>query len=233
MDDTLAADGKLLPETYSVIFRLAESGVRVSSVTGGCGGLCYQIIRTWPVTAVIDEGGAFYAERSAPKTIQWHYWADEATHRRDQADILASVKALDFELNLARGQGFRYVDVAVDYNQQQSLIHAQVKVIHESLISLGFNVRQSSIHLNIVRGDFDKASMSMKVGLKLFGLAYAFFKQLSVFIVDAPNDECMFEYPLMSIGVANIHKNLSTMARKPAVIMNERSGLGFVEMAET
>lgn len=234
VDDTLTTDGQLLPETYLAICRLAAAGISVIPVTGGCAGWCDQIIRTWPVKAVIGEGGAFYAERSAPQTVSWHFWDDEATHRRDQRAILAAVAELqlDFEPKLATDQPFRYVDVAVDYNQQQSLTPEQVAAVHDAMQAQGFNVRQSSIHLNIWLGDFDKATMSLRVGRELLGLDTEALQKRSIFIGDAPNDESMFRDFPMSVGVANIRKHLPVMTHRPTAIVSQRSGLGFAEMAE-
>ncbi|OEY65428.1 HAD-IIB family hydrolase [Marinobacter sp. X15-166B] len=234
VDDTLTTDGQLLPETYLALCQLAAAGIRIIPVTGGCAGWCDQIIRTWPVTAVIGEGGAFYAERTAPQTIRWHFWDDEATHRRDQQNILAAVAALklDFEPRLATDQPFRFVDVAVDYNQQQALTPAQVASVHEALVAQGFNVRQSSIHLNIWLGDFDKSTMALRVGRELLGLDHPELQRRSVFIGDAPNDESMFRNFPRSIGVANIRKHLAVMTYRPQTIVSQRSGLGFVEMAD-
>lgn len=234
VDDTLTTDGRLLPETYLAMCRLADAGISIIPVTGGCAGWCDQIIRTWPVKAVIGEGGAFYAERTAPQTVSWHYWKDKETHRRDQQAILEAIAALDlgFELKLATDQPFRYVDVAVDYNQQQSLAPEQVAAIHNALLAQGFNARQSSIHINVWLGDFDKSTMSLRVGRELLGLDKPALQQRSVFIGDAPNDESMFRIFPMSIGVANIRKHLSDMTHQPTAIVSQRSGLGFAEMAE-
>ena len=234
VDDTLTTGGQLLPETYLAICRLAAAGIRVIPVTGGCAGWCDQIIRTWPVTAVIGEGGAFYAERTAPQTVQWHYWDNQSSHRQDQASILAAVAALklDFEPKLASDQPFRNVDVAVDYNQQQALSPEQVATIRDALLAQGFNVRQSSIHLNVWLGEFDKSTMALRVGHELFDLDPQALRQRSVFIGDAPNDESMFRHFPLSVGVANIRKHLSVMTHRPAAIASQHSGLGFAEMSE-
>ncbi|WP_416398858.1 HAD-IIB family hydrolase [Allohahella sp. A8] len=234
VDDTLTTGGQLLPETYLALCKLAAAGIRVVPVTGGCAGWCDQIIRTWPVAAVIGEGGAFYAHRTAPQTVRWHYWDNQASHREDQTKILAAVAALelDFKPELASDQAFRYVDVAVDYNQQQALSPEQVKSLHDALVAQGFNVRQSSIHLNVWLGDFDKSTMAIRVGRELFDLELSALQARSVFIGDAPNDESMFRNFPLSIGVVNIRRHLPVMAHKPVAITSERSGLGFAEMAE-
>lgn len=235
VDDTLTTGGQLLPETYLAICRLADAGISVIPVTGGCAGWCDQIIRTWPVKAVIGEGGAFYAERTAPQTVNWHFWEDEAKHRRDQQAILNAVAALDldFQAKLATDQPFRFVDVAVDYNQQESLTPEQVAAIHDPLVAQGFSVRQSSIHINIWLGDFDKSAMSLRVGRELLGLDLEALQKRSIFIGDAPNDESMFRNFPMSVGVANIRKHLPDMSHRPVAIASQPSGLGFAEMAET
>ncbi|WP_108125411.1 HAD-IIB family hydrolase [Saccharospirillum mangrovi] len=234
VDDTLTTAGRLLPETYSAISQLAAAGIRVIPVTGGCAGWCDQIIRTWPVVAVIGEGGAFYASRSGAQTVEWHFWQDAASHRRDQTTILSAIAELDldFDLKLASDQAFRYVDVALDYNQQESLTPEQVATVRDALLAKGFNVRQSSIHLNVWLGDFDKSAMAIRVGQELLGLDVTALQQRAVFIGDAPNDECMFrDFPL-SIGVANIRKHLSAMAHQPTAITEQPSGLGFAELAD-
>ncbi len=234
VDDTLTTGGRLLPETYLAISRLAAEGIKVIPVTGGCAGWCDQIIRTWPVEAVIGEGGAFYAERTDAQTVRWHYWDDESSHRNDQAAILSAVNALklDFDFQLASDQPFRFVDVAIDYNQQQSLTPEQVTTIYEALIKQGFNVRQSSIHLNVWLGDFDKSTMALRVGKEMLGLNEQALQQRSVFIGDAPNDESMFRCFPLSVGVANIRKHLPVMSHRPAAIVTQPSGLGFAEMAD-
>lgn len=234
VDDTLTTDGRLLPETYLAICRLAAAGIQVIPVTGGCAGWCDQIIRTWPVRAVIGEGGAFYIEREAPQVTRWQFWGDRDQHSADQASILAAVSTLDlgFQPQLATDQPFRYVDVAIDYNQQQSLSGDQVQAVHRALSAKGFHVRQSSIHLNVWLGDFDKCTMALRVGKTLLGLDPDELKSRAVFIGDAPNDESMFAFFPLSVGVANIRHHLEHMQARPAVVMNQRSGLGFAEMAE-
>ncbi|TGG93517.1 HAD-IIB family hydrolase [Natronospirillum operosum] len=233
VDDTLTTNGQLLPETYLALCRLAAAGVRVIPVTGGCAGWCDQIIRTWPVRAVIGEGGGFCIERIEPQITQWRYWQDAETHRADQARILAAVDRLQvgFRPALATDQPFRLVDVAVDYNQQQRLSDAQVATLQQALSEQGFNVRRSSIHLNVWLGDFDKRAMALRVGEQLLGLQPEELKERAVFVGDAPNDESMFSFFPNSVGVANIRRHLDAMMHQPTVITRQRCGLGFAELA--
>lgn len=234
VDDTLTTSGRLLPETYQAICNLADKGVAIIPVTGGCAGWCDQIMRTWPVQAVIGEGGALYIARDAQQATRWYYWSNREQHLADQARILAAIKHLDldFEPILAKDQPFRLVDVAIDYNQDQSLSPMQVQTLCEALMQAGFRVKKSSIHVNVWLGDFDKCAMARRVGHSLLNMDDGELKRHSLFIGDAPNDESMFEFFPNSIGVSNIRPHLEQMTFGPSVITTQRCGLGFTEMAD-
>jgi len=233
VDDTLTTAGKLLPETYQSLCDLANAGIDVIPVTGGCAGWCDQIVRTWPVRAVIGEGGAFYLEHSEQQGYRRVYWGEARQHAEDQQRIKNYIAQLnfDFDVRLANDQDFRLVDVAIDYNQDQHLNKEQVYLLVSKLTQAGFNVRQSSIHLNVWIGNFDKRAMSERLGFDLLGLSPEALCHQSVFIGDAPNDESMFNWFPNTVGVANIQKHLDKLQTKPVWITKNISGLGFTEMA--
>lgn len=233
VDDTLTTDGRLLPETYQALWDLADAGIAIIPVTGGCAGWCDQILRTWPVHAVIGEGGAFYAGREAgPKTV-WHYWRSRTEHARDQADILRTVAQLElpFEIRLAGDQSFRHVDVAIDYNQEARLSPSETGKVREALERAGFSVKQSSIHINVWQGDFDKCAMARRYLRLEHQLSEADMQRQAFFIGDAPNDESMFAFFPRNAAVANIAPHLAQMRAHPAAVTDQRSGLGFNELA--
>lgn len=234
VDDTLTTEGRLLPETYSALWALARHGVQIVPVTGGCAGWCDQIARTWPVAGVIGEGGAFYVRRDAMHGLQWQFWRSAAEHQADQQAILNSLDDLpvDFPLVLAKDQPFRRVDVAIDYNQDSRLNAEQVERVCTLLRQQGLGAKRSSIHINVWRGDFNKAVMAQRMLRDVFGLDDAAMQQQVVFIGDAPNDETMFACFPLSVGVANIRPHLSSMAHHPAAITQAASGLGVVELAQ-
>lgn len=234
VDDTLTTDGRLQPETYAALWRLAGAGIAVFPVTGGCAGWCDQIIRTWPVQAVIGEGGAFYMSRGAGGTVSRRYWDNHESHQADQRAIIEAVRSLDFdfEVAFAQDQPFRLVDVAVDYNQDCRLTGDQVSQVKGALIKLGFRVKQSSIHINISQGNFDKCTMTRRMAGELLALSDAELKTQSVFIGDAPNDESMFAFFSQSVGVANIGPHLDQLESRPACVAVNRCGDGFVELAD-
>jgi 3-deoxy-D-manno-octulosonate 8-phosphate phosphatase KdsC-like HAD superfamily phosphatase len=51
-------------------------------------------------------------------------------------------------------------------------------------------------------------------------------------IGDSPNDEPMFGFFPLSVGVANIQSQLHRIKQKPAFVTPSRGGAGFVEMAD-
>lgn len=234
VDDTLTTDGQLLPETYQALWNLANAGLQIIPVTGGCAGWCDQIARTWPVAGVIGEGGGFYIVRDEHNATQWRYWYDLARHRADQQAILdvVSSMAVDFPVALAKDQSFRHVDVAIDYNQDVRLSPDQVNVLCRALMAQGFSVKKSSIHINVWRGDFDKCTMARRFLKEVSQLGEDAMRAQSFFVGDAPNDESMFAFFPNNAAVANIEPHLPQMQAHPAIITRQRSGLGFVELAD-
>jgi hydroxymethylpyrimidine pyrophosphatase-like HAD family hydrolase len=53
-----------------------------------------------------------------------------------------------------------------------------------------------------------------------------------LFAGDSPNDEPMFRFFPLSVGVANIRDAEHLIASKPGFVTSKRSGEGFVELAE-
>lgn len=231
VDDTLTTEGQMLPETYLALWQLAKMGIKVVPVTGGCAGWCDQIIRTWPVYAVIGEGGAYYITRPSGYQLDWQFWHDRAQHQREQQAIMADIQAQDFgfPVQFAGDQPFRFVDVAVDCRQQQNLSEGQIRTVQDWLLAAGYQVRRSSIHLNVWQGSFDKCAMARRMAFEQLGLNDAQVKAQAVFIGDAPNDESMFEFFPNTIGVSNISHHLANMMHHPQCITTEPAGRGFAE----
>ncbi|CFW50794.1 haloacid dehalogenase-like hydrolase [Bordetella pertussis] len=65
-----------------------------------------------------------------------------------------------------------------------------------------------------------------------FGLSIDSALQHTLFIGDSPNDEPMFKFFPISVGVANIQSQLHRIQHRPAFVAAARGGDGFVEMAE-
>lgn len=235
VDDTLTTNGRLLPETYSALWRLYEADIKVIPVTGGCAGWCDQIMRTWPVVAVIGEGGAFYIKNDNSST-SWNFWFSKNQHKLDQSEIFKKINSYDFgfDISYSKDQDFRLADVAIDYNQEAKLNLQEVGVIKNYLTKEGYEAKKSSIHINVVKGNFDKAKMSRRY-LEIEHSIHIEDKgalDKIYFIGDAPNDECMFKMLKNTYGVGNIKKHLENMEHKPARISEREAGLGFADIVE-
>lgn len=235
VDDTLTTEGRLSPQTYTALCQLAEAGVAVVPITGGCAGWCDMILRTWPVAAVVGEGGAFYGVRAAEGSVAWQFWDSAEQHRADQAAILQYLRQLPlaFDVRLAKDQSLRWVDVAIDYRQDARLTDAQADQLCSAFTEAGYQAKRSSIHINIWRGDFNKAAMARRLLRDIFQLDEAAAQRQALFIGDAPNDEPMFAAFPNSVGVANIAPHLPGMAHRPKHLTAAKAGAGFVELANT
>lgn len=84
----------------------------------------------------------------------------------------------------------------------------------------------SSIHVNTWMGVYSKLEMSEFFLSKRFG----YDDPASViFFGDSPNDEPMFAYFPLSVGVASIADYRQLIDHLPAFITKERGGAGFHE----
>lgn len=235
VDDTLTSDGRILPETLAMIYQLEAAQIRVIPITGACAGWCDHLARAWPVSAVIGENGAFFMRRT-DSGFERIDWTPETQMRDDQTDVKAVIETRILPvypgLALAADQSYRLADVAIDIGQDAKLDRSQVVEIIERLHERGINARASSIHINAWRGSFSKYAMAVKLLHELYGLSGAQLQQQVAFVGDSANDESMFEGLSCTFGVANIAKALPYMKHRPAEVLSQPMGAGFVELGE-
>lgn len=235
VDDTLTTDGRLLPETLSALYRLADAGITVVPVTGGCAGWCDQMIRLWPIPAVIGENGAFYFHRDSQGHVALQSWDDPSLRAQRQQTLLTLAQAALCrvpDITLAKDQPYRLADVALDYNQDvQGITSDQLQQVVSTFHQAGAQARVSSIHVNAWFGDYSKQAMSERLLKERFGLDDQRIQQEVAYIGDSANDESMFAYLKHTFGVANIHPWLPRMQAHPREIMTRPGGHGFNELA--
>ena len=235
VDDTLTTQGRLLPETLQAIYSLHEAGIKVIPVTGGCAGWCDQMVRTWPVDAVIGENGAFYFTLDEKKRIcqtSWHSEQEMKEKQKHLLEIATSILHTHPEVKLARDQAFRLADVAIDYNQDITGVSArQVQSIIDIFQQHGANARASSIHVNAWFGNYSKRAMSERLLKQVYGITEAEILSCAAYVGDAPNDEPMFSWLKYTFGVSNINRHLEGMSYHPAHILSQECGRGFAELS--
>ncbi|MCO4784382.1 HAD-IIB family hydrolase [Marinomonas atlantica] len=234
-DDTLTLNGRLPAVTLQALYDLDAAGIHVIPVTGGCAGWSDMMVRVLPIAGVISEGGGLFLQPSK-RSVQYHYFNDEASMRAQQAELLTMIqpRLKRFSaLSLTKDQHFRLTDVAIDYAQDIAPPATQEKeALLADLLNLGLNAKASSIHINVCQKGVDKYAMTERVLTDFFGVSSKEAKKCVLYVGDAPNDESMFAQFPLSVGVANIAPHLNTLTHLPRYIANDAGGAGFAELAE-
>lgn len=230
VDDTLTLNGKIPVETFAALDALQQAGITVVPVTGACGGWCDCIVRTWPVSTIIGENGAFIMSL-IDDSLNCQYIDDQEERAQNAVklqSVIAQVKQRVPGAQLARDCSFRLTDIAFDIGQDQKLAPEEQARIMDICQHAGVNARASSIHINIWQGEYTKATTAALL-LKQWGLS----SEMAIFVGDSLNDEAMFSYLETSVGVANIGPYLDQLQVPPAYITSKPGGLGFAHLAQS
>lgn len=236
IDDTLTTHGKLSTQAFLALQALQTAGLKVVPITGGAASLALHAARLWPVDAAIGESGAVLYSHDG-KQLHTHFWHDENTRKRHaqaREGMFARIKAAVPRTQVARDQCFRLCDLAINLSEDLStaerLSSDEITQVKKLLTDAGYTVRQSSIHLNAWLGDYDKLPMTRRAMHELWGMDIERDRCQWVYVGDAPNDEAMFEFFPLSVGVANIARYLPQMQHHPSYLSIQESGAGFAEL---
>ena len=241
IDDTLTTDGKLLPEAYQALWNLQRAGIEIIPITGRCAGWVDHFTRMWPVKAVIGENGAFYSYMDAKSGgIKKRSFLQPEEVRENQkkfSDIKKEVFAKYPDLKVASDQNYREFDLAIDYNEdvpkrgksERNKMVLEIKKIYEKF---GATTKISSIHLNGWFGDYNKLTMAKILTQELFDIEIEAHLDWFLFSGDSPNDEPMFSYFPLSVGVKNVEDFVDQIKTLPKYVTSYIGSLGFAQMAE-
>lgn len=237
IDDTLTHKGKLTEDAYSALWKLRRAGLRVIPITGRPAGWVDHLARMWPVDAVIGENGAFYFHLDASqgrdgKLVQ-RFVQDKATreaNRKRLWEVLASLRKSMPGLEVASDQGYREIDIAIDFCEDVArLPESDIDRIVDAFVQAGAQAKVSSIHVNAWFGQHDKFSCCSLLLQELYGENFAAEKDRYLYFGDSPNDEPLFrEFP-HTVGVANVREFLPRMKSHPTYITRKEGGHGFAE----
>jgi HAD superfamily hydrolase (TIGR01484 family) len=164
VDDTLTWQGRLPTKAFVAMEKLLEKGIAVVPVTGACGGWCDCIIRTWPVSAVISENGAFWLYRDSDGRIREHHVTEEAIRRARKRELerLADSLYENFpEARLTRDSAYRRCDIAFDIGQDHFVEAERVAEMVRFCKTHGAKALASSIHINVWMGSYGKDSTTL------------------------------------------------------------------------
>lgn len=237
VDDTLTTQGRLLPETLRALSDLQDAGIRTIAVTGACAGWCDQMIRLWPLDAVIGENGAFCFYKAEGRRITQRFFGSASQMKQQQVRLLDAVTARIRNIpgmQIADDQAYRLCDVAIDFAPpaEPPASPAAITALVNDLRSEGFAAQRSSIHINCWVGDYDKRTMAEQFLTHRYELSRTQIDQYCAYVGDAPNDEPMFAWLSRTFGVANIRDHLPDMTHRPATILPRPGGLGFADLVQ-
>lgn len=237
IDDTITTDGRLTAEAFGAVEMLSDAGLKVIPITGRPAGWCDHIARFWPVDAVVGENGAFYMRYDVNRRkMQQRFWAEEPSRiiNRKKLDALA----VDIQRAVPRSapasdQPYRVADLAIDFCEDvDRLTDTEIEQIVTMFRAAGATTKVSSIHVNGWFGQYDKLTMTRCLFADVYRQPTEQLQAQILFIGDSPNDESMFDYFDLSVGVANVEANLHNLVAKPKYICQAKGGAGFMEMAQ-
>ncbi|MGF1762153.1 HAD family hydrolase [Aliivibrio kagoshimensis] len=233
VDDTLTCDGQLPPDTLHALAQLQEAGILVYAVTGACAGWCDHIAQLWPVDGVLGENGAFLLTK-----VDGHLTVSSsvplATIREQQQKLklqVCSILESYPDLSLTLDQSYRLCEVAIDIGQNCPKVQPQIVAeVMEEIHALGANATASSIHINAWYGIHSKKNASLAL-LSDLGFDEQSIQQAVCYVGDSLNDQQMFNYLDLSVGVSNIVHYWDQLQYHPAVVMQASGGYGFAEFS--
>ena len=239
LDDTISTHGLLTDSVYQSLWALNKAGVKVIVVTGACVGWCDHLARSWPITGVIGENGAFYFSREGDVAdhgkLQRQYWSSLEQLQQEQQSLLGKFTDHfdDFESYLTHDQHYRLAEVAVNVSQDltQPDLARKAKVL-DFCQQENISHSVSSIHINTWVSDNSKRQMCERVVQGFFGKSLNELTDQVIYSGDSLNDEEMFSVLNLSVGVANIAAVKDQMQSLPTYITPDSHGAGFEQIAE-
>jgi hypothetical protein len=235
IDDTLTTDGKLLPHAFAALWRAHDAGLTCVAITGRPAGWCDHIARMWPVAGVVGENGGFYFHMSDGK-LRKRFWQDDTERRASRARLEAirdEILRRFPQAAIASDQPYRELDLAIDFCEDvppMSLDDAHA--IAEVFRAHGAVAKVSSIHVNGWFGAWDKLSMCRVFLAETQRIDLDAERDRFVFAGDSPNDEPMFAFFPLGVGVANVRRFASCMASPPRFVTDGEAGDGFCELVD-
>ncbi|AKT35923.1 HAD family hydrolase [Chondromyces crocatus] len=254
LDDTVLDHGALAEATYSALFRLRASGLRLIACTGRPAGWGQVIQRQWPLDATVVENGALALipeplpppPRTAPSPssststkgtgtrIGMADPLDPAARRDRRAALLDLAEALvrDFPATaLADDNGARVTDVTLDIGEHRQVPSADVERMRAIAHEQGVRTLVSSVHLHLTREVEDKATGVLRLLSRHFAEDPTGALRRYAFVGDSGNDGVAFAAFTTTFGVANVREHLGRMSVPPRFVASSPMGRGFVEIA--
>jgi HAD superfamily hydrolase (TIGR01484 family) len=231
VDGTMTTGERIEASTYDALEQLSASGTPVIMVTGRPAGWGQAFMKMLPVLAVVTENGGVTFVREG-RRLHKLYGVPQASlpeWRRRMNDAAVDVMSKVPGARLSSDSKYREVDLAIDWNEEVSLLRDDAELVVLMLRKAGFAAVRSSVHVNFGPPHFDKLSACMTVVRQVLG---GDANDLSpyVFVGDALNDAPMFGGFPSSVGVANVKAWWDELAFKPSYLTERPEGAGLREL---
>lgn len=231
LDHTLTnQDGTLSASTLESLEQLKQAGLWVVLVSGRPAGWADCMARLMPLDAMIFENGAgvYYRDGNDLK-VHFERPQDQRLNDRKTLDaVWAKTKKAFPRARLAGDQPYRLHDVAVDYAEDEPRLPGpEVEDLFKFISAQpGITAKLSSIHINFWVGHYTKRVACEWLLKTVFDVTH----ETIVYCGDSPNDEPLFEYFPLSVGVRNIDAFASKLCFSPRFVTASAFGAGFSEL---
>ena len=236
IDDTLTSEGRLRAEAYAAMEEIHAAGLLLIPVTGRPAGWCDHIARMWPVDAIVGENGAFWFRYDHDAHRMYRRFVHDidvrTTHRERLRTVADDVLRAVPGAQIAADQLYREADLAIDFCEDvPRLSDREIDTIVQIMQSHGLTVKVSSIHVNGWFGSYDKLTTARELLEEKFATGNEIREQFG-YIGDSPNDEPMFAFFRLTVGVANVRDFVDRLVHHPRYVTESRGGTGFAEFAK-
>jgi HAD superfamily hydrolase (TIGR01484 family) len=233
IDDTLTRAGAIDPAALEALHALQAAGLPVVAITGRPMGWSVPFASAWPVAAIVAENGAVALIRDGDRLLT-EYVQDAATRERNAGRLRAVTERVLREVPgaaLASDSAGRVTDIAVDHSEFAHLDRATIEQVVALMRREGMNATVSSIHVNGWYGEHSKLSGARWMLRRLFGRDLDAELARWVYVGDSTNDQAMFGFFPLSVGVANLRDFAAQLHTWPAYLTDAARGDGFAEVA--
>jgi HAD superfamily hydrolase (TIGR01484 family) len=235
IDDTLTRDGAIEAAALQALQRLHRAGLPVVAITGRPAGWSEPFVRDWPLAAIVPENGGLALIHEGGGRVRTEYAQDAATRERNRQRLQAVATRVLAEVDgatLARDSPGRVTDIAIDHAEFSRLDERSIEQVLAIMRSEGMTATVSSIHINGWFGSHDKLSGARWMTRHLYGRDLDAERERWVYVGDSTNDQAMFGYFPLSVGVANLRDFAAQLTVWPAYITEGERGAGFAEVAQ-
>jgi HAD superfamily hydrolase (TIGR01484 family) len=236
IDDTLTRDGAIETAALHALHGLRAAGIPLVAITGRPLGWSAPFAQAWPVAAIVAENGAVALLREGDRDrVVTEYAQDESTRLRNAARLAAVAARVLREVpgaTLARDSAGRVTDIAFDHAEFARLDAAAIERVVALMREEGMSATVSSIHINGWFGTHDKLSGARWMVQRLFGRTLDDERERWVYIGDSTNDQAMFGFFALSVGVANLRDFAAQLHTWPAYLAEGERGTGFAQVAQ-